>query len=113
MEGSSQAGALFPQPVVTVDGVTVRMDDVLGEGAWLITATPAQVAGPDVTAVGLDDRRVAIFREALAAWLTGNGVEAVLVRPDRPVFGAGEARHLLRAWSQALGAPSSTAMALA
>ena len=76
-------------------------------------ATPAQVAGPDVTAVGLDDRRVAIFREALAAWLTGNGVEAVLVRPDRHVFGAGEARHLLRAWSQALGAPSSTAMALA
>lgn len=79
---SPAAGTLFIQPWA---GET-RLDDVLGAGPWLITRAD------------LDRPRLAPFRAALAAWLDKQGVEAVLVRPDRYVFGAGEAGALAAAW---------------
>ena len=99
--GAPGAGSLFPQPVWNRDGVTLRLDDALGSGAWLIGSSP--LSGPaGVTAISLDDARMAPFRERIAAWLTSRGVEAVLVRPDRYVFGAGTPRRLIEAWSRAL-----------
>jgi 3-(3-hydroxy-phenyl)propionate hydroxylase len=106
LEGATKAGALFPQPVVaTTDGRTQRLDDALGAGAWLISTAPPAPA-PDLTTVSLDDPRVAPFRAKLAGWLTANAAEAVLVRPDRIVFGAGAPDHLSQAWARALGSPA-------
>ena len=40
LEGTPGAGLLFPQPVHEHSGTTMRLDDVLGAGAWLITTVP-------------------------------------------------------------------------
>jgi 3-(3-hydroxy-phenyl)propionate hydroxylase len=104
LEGTPGAGVLFPQPTAAHDERTVRLDDALGAGAWLIAASPPARAEPGITIVGLDDPRIAPFRASLAAWLRKYAVEAVLVRPDRYVFGTGSGEHVLLAWSKALGA---------
>lgn len=91
LTGTPAAGELFPQPVVSrADGAVLRLDDVLGSEPWLITMA------------GLGEPRLAPFRDALAAWLEARGVAAVLVRPDRHVFGSGAAEHLSEAWAAAL-----------
>lgn len=91
--GTPAAGELFPQPVVLqADGVALRLDDVLGGEFWLITMA------------SLDEPRLAPFRETLAAWLDARNVAAVLVRPDRHVFGSGSPEHLTNAWSVAMKA---------
>lgn len=88
LSGSPGAGSYFPQAVVDC----ARLDDVLGADAWLIDRA------------ALDEVRLAPFRPALAEWLGAQGVEAVLVRPDRHVFGTGDAAMLQAAWQQALAA---------
>ena len=84
--GSPAAGTLFIQPWADGRG----LDDVLGAGPWLITRA------------GLSEAPLAPYREALAAWLDKQGAEAVLVRPDRYVFGTGDAGALAAAWSARL-----------
>lgn len=83
LTGSPGAGAYFPQPVAA-DGA--RLDEVLGIGAWTISradlATPA----------------LAPFAAPLRAWLDRHDAPAVLVRPDRHVFGTGEPAALQAAW---------------
>lgn len=99
LEGSPGSGAYFPQPVSTARDL--RLDDVLGEGAWLISRTPVTepVAGPSpLRVVGVDDDLLAPFREELTAWLSAHNADAVVVRPDRYVFGAGDPRTLNDAW---------------
>lgn len=81
-------GEYFPQPW----SLGVRMDEVLGEGPWLIRRG-------DLSAT-----RLAPFAIDLDRWLTARGAEAVLVRPDRYVFGAGEPDRLLEAWASKTGA---------
>jgi 3-(3-hydroxy-phenyl)propionate hydroxylase len=76
-----------------------RLDDVLGPGAWLICRAAFDgVAAPGVRAATLPDAALAPFRDSLAAWLDTHGADAVLVRPDRHVFGAGAPNELLDAW---------------
>lgn len=82
------AGSYFPQPIAA-DGT--RLDDVLGIGHWLI-------AREDLTAPPL-----APFAVQLGGWLNKHGAEAVLVRPDRYVFGTGGAASLAREWTALLG----------
>ncbi len=106
LEGTPGAGELFPQPVSERDGETLRLDDALGHGAWLIAASPA-AAAPDVFTISLDDARLALFREQVTAWLAAHGVAAVLVRPDRTTFGTGAPERLLHAWEQALKSPAA------
>jgi 3-(3-hydroxy-phenyl)propionate hydroxylase len=106
LEGSPQAGEMFPQPTRREgDGLT-RLDDVLGAGSWLISRTAAP-GDLQVTAVTLSDPRLAGFRDALDRWLTAQGAEAVLVRPDRYVFGVGAPDALLDSWGRALGVPAT------
>ena len=83
LAGSAGAGSYFPQPVAA-DGA--RLDDVLDPGPWLLSrdalATPA----------------LAPFASAIGRWLDNHQSDAVLVRPDRYVFGTGDAHSLLAAW---------------
>ncbi len=104
---SAGAGELFPQPWAGTAEAVVRLDDVLGRGAWLIGAAdrePPPDLPVNVTAVALDTPLVGPFRAALEAWLATRGAEAVLVRPDRYVFGTGTPDALLGAYRAALAA---------
>ena len=93
LAGSAGAGSYFPQPVASDS----RLDDVLGAGAWLIARTDVpQLAG--MRAVALDNAMLAPFRDILANWLDERAAAAVLVRPDRYVFGTGEPETLVAAW---------------
>jgi len=86
--GSKAAGSYFPQ-VVASDGT--RLDDVLGPDAWLIALDD------------LGEERLAPFANGLHAWFDRTSVSAVLVRPDRYVFGTGEAGVVNARWQAALG----------
>jgi 3-(3-hydroxy-phenyl)propionate hydroxylase len=95
------AGSLFPQPAAHDE----RLDDVLGQGPWLIGHVDGLDAG-DAALVSLDDPAVAPFAAALRGWLEKHNTPAVLVRPDRIVFGTGTAPRLLSAWRAALDMPA-------
>ncbi len=84
--GSAGAGSYFPQPVAD----EARLDDVLGAGHWLIDRA------------ALERAEMAPFREALAGWLDAHQAEAVLVRPDRYVFGTGNGGELADRWAASL-----------
>jgi 3-(3-hydroxy-phenyl)propionate hydroxylase len=92
MTGTAGAGSYFPQAV----SGSARLDDVLGSGAWLI----GRGAGENLIAV--DSARLAPFRAQLEAWLAKHDADAVLVRPDRYVFGTGKADDLSAAWAKAV-----------
>jgi 3-(3-hydroxy-phenyl)propionate hydroxylase len=108
LAGAPGAGEVFPQPWATADGQTLRLDDVLGPGFWLISRTP--LAGSRLpyrlVSVGLDDARLVPFRSNLSVWLERRNADAVLVRPDRCVFGTGAPSALLDALAEAMGAPA-------
>ena len=84
MPGSAAAGSYFPQPLAA-DGT--RLDEALGLGHWLIDRA------------GLEGAELARFARPLTAWLDKQGVDAVLVRPDRYVFGTGSPAVLQQAWA--------------
>ena len=110
--GSPGAGALFPQPTAGEGAARLRLDDRLGDEAWLIARARVGGTANRVRLVGLDAEEVAPFRPALLAWLDQqHRAEAVLVRPDRYVFGTGEPRALLDAWRESLS-PAAPALAL-
>lgn len=88
LAGSAGAGSYFPQPLGT-DGR--RLDDVLGPGAWLLSREDLQT------------EPLAPFASAIGRWLEQHGAEAVLVRPDRYVFGTAEPLPLAEAWKAATG----------
>jgi 3-(3-hydroxy-phenyl)propionate hydroxylase len=96
LAGSSGAGGYFPQPCADTSPVA-KLDDVLGPGAWLIARKPQQ-AGKGVVAATLDQPEIAPFRAPLEAWLDARAADAVLVRPDRYVFGTGIAGELIEHW---------------
>ncbi|HET8934523.1 MAG TPA: FAD-dependent monooxygenase [Polyangiales bacterium] len=93
--GSAGAGSYFPQPVVN----GLRLDDVLGSGAWLIARRlDEQHVEVAVRAIGLADPAIADFVPALTDWLNARDAAAVLVRPDRYVYGVGLPAQLMAAY---------------
>lgn len=100
LEGCAEAGAIFPQTVVDGEG---RLDDILGEGAWLIHARGATLPwSPWLRGVDVMRDLPPGTSAMVAAWLDSVGVEAVLVRPDRYIFGTGAATALVDGWRQAV-----------
>jgi len=103
LAGTSGAGAYFPQSWGRNASGPARFDDIAGRGPWLIQReTPGAVFA--VTTLSLTDKRFAPFAEDLGRWLDQHGRQAVLVRPDRYVFGTGDPNELSEAWSKALTA---------
>lgn len=102
LAGSPGAGEVFLQPIAGEGPRRLRLDDALGDGAWLITRAPAPPTTAGVRAVSVQDDLLAPFRAGVLAWLEGRDAEAVLVRPDRYIFGTGEPATLLAAWTRAL-----------
>lgn len=101
LAGAPGAGALFPQPTCGHGHRRLRLDDGLGEGPWLIGRRPVE----DRAAIPLRHLKESVlapFRADLLRWLDAHGAEAVLVRPDRYVFGTGEPAALAAAWTTAL-----------
>jgi 3-(3-hydroxy-phenyl)propionate hydroxylase len=104
LAGTPGAGLPFPQPTSGEGAACQRLDDVLGRGAWLIARKPVKSPTPGLRCVGLEAAALAPFHDALLAWLDRQSVDAVLVRPDRYVFGAGDPGRLLDAWTRSLAA---------
>jgi 3-(3-hydroxy-phenyl)propionate hydroxylase len=61
-------------------------------------ALPADPGG--VRAFNIADPAVAFAGDAIGVWRAHYGASAVLVRPDRYVFGTGEPKQLIEAWSR-------------
>ena len=99
------AGTLFPQWVTSLG----RLDDVLGAGAWLIGSDLPNIAPPGVRAVSINNPVLAPFAGAVAEWLENHAAAAVLVRPDRYVFGTGSAAALADRWRAMLGESGTSA----
>jgi 3-(3-hydroxy-phenyl)propionate hydroxylase len=87
MIGSPAAGYYFPQ-LIASDGA--RLDDLLGPGPWSISRSD------------LGKGQLAPFSGRLREWLDGHGAEAVLVRPDRYVYGSGRYDAVMTSWEAAL-----------
>lgn len=88
MVGSPGAGSYFPQAITSTGA---RLDEALGPDKWLISRN------------ALDEGALAPFARDLRDWLDRHQAEAVLVRPDRYVFGTGHARELKQIWHATLG----------
>jgi 3-(3-hydroxy-phenyl)propionate hydroxylase len=104
LAGTPGAGSYFPQPCAASDPA-VKLDDVLGPGAWLISRGPVSAAEGLVT-TPLDAPAIAPFRADLEAWLAKHSANSALVRPDRYVYGTGRAEDLVGAWQTTAKAPA-------
>ena len=100
--GAPAAGGLFIQSWADGQG----LDDLLGPGPWLI-ARDGGLHAPGVKTVRLSDPALAGHREPLTRWLDDHAAAAVLVRPDRYVFGAGDPAALVEAWRAPFGQPAA------
>lgn len=92
-----EAGRRFP-----AFGLSAVLEQKLGMGAWLLGGLSYR---PDIAAIGLDHPVLAGRANELATWLSARNAEAVLVRPDRYIFGIGDAATLAQAWQSRLATP--------
>jgi 3-(3-hydroxy-phenyl)propionate hydroxylase len=97
LAGSPGAGRSFAQPVGS-DGT--RLDDVLGQGPWLIGAEASEA--PGLRAIRPAEIADPALRAAVASQLGKTGRPALLVRPDRQIFGSGDPAELAKAWKEKL-----------
>jgi 3-(3-hydroxy-phenyl)propionate hydroxylase len=105
LQASPRAASIFPQSIVGGQ----RLDDVMGPGAWLLARRHADIAGLSdpclARSEALDGPLLKDFSGPLSAYLDAAGGDAVIVRPDRYVFGTGEAKALVADYARAICAP--------
>ncbi len=98
LEGTPGAGEIFPQTINAEKHDF--LDDRLGNRAWLIVGNgPAAPASEAIRSVSLESDLPIELAAPLSEWLLDRRAPAVLVRPDRYVFGTGDAETLLAAYS--------------
>ncbi len=96
------AGKKFPQP----SNISTRLDDILGPGACLITQCreSAKTLDPSphiARVIHIDDDHLMAFTAEIKDWMARqNACQSVLIRPDRYIFGTGQARDLLEHYTQ-------------
>jgi len=91
------AGNLFVQPWGERNEEVVRFDDAMPDGAWIVTRKKPNSEGAmpkGITLAWTGEPHLAPFAAQLESWLDRHGAEAVLVRPDRYIFGVGDAQDL-------------------
>ena len=90
------AGALFPQ-FVSEDGT--RLDSIFGLGPVLIQRAASTNGDAALKMISIDSSELDGFGALVEQWLDDAQVDAVLIRPDRHVFGTGDASYLKRYWN--------------
>lgn len=106
LDDTPAAGALFPQARDEGEG---RLDDVLGAGAWLIhDGTTEPPVATDLRVVDVRRDLPPKLAAQVSHWLEQLAVEAVLVRPDRQIFGTGRGDELYAAWHRKLAIDKPT-----
>ncbi|HEY4342750.1 MAG TPA: bifunctional 3-(3-hydroxy-phenyl)propionate/3-hydroxycinnamic acid hydroxylase [Parvibaculum sp.] len=98
--GYASSGAVFPEPRLAGEA-RLRLDDVAGVAPLLITRAPSSAASAAAVFAArggyvTDVSRLADGDGDLARAM--GEAEAVLVRPDRHIFGCGAPGELLAAW---------------
>jgi 3-(3-hydroxy-phenyl)propionate hydroxylase len=91
------AGALLPQPVAGA----LWLDSLLGRDAVLIGRNLPD-AHPSIRLLHIDGADMVPFAAPMTALLDQWEADAALVRPDRHIFGTGDAQMLADAWDRML-----------
>ena len=103
---SPRAGELLPQTTTarTAQGKRGRLDDLLGDGFWLIAQSDSRPGNWPATircvTLGKD---VTDETGRLDEWLRATGAQAALIRPDRYVFATGSPEDLRQAFAARTG----------
>ncbi len=104
-----RAGEIFPQATGArmADGREGRLDDLLGDGFWLIARsdTNSEMSPANVRQLVLG-KDVVDASGRLEHWLDSAGGQSVLVRPDRYVFGTGLKNDMLHALAERMNTAS-------
>ena len=112
LSGDEFAGTIFPEPWLKTGEGRTRLDDVAGLAPLLIYRAGSEAAGESFRAAGgfavsLADPALVDEGGRVKSLLAS--CEAVLVRPDRYVFGRGDAGALTAAWATYLASGVSPA----
>ncbi len=79
-----------------------RSDDILGTAPCLLSRTSAQPETA-IHQVTLDDPRLAPVKPDLEAWFTAHNIEALLIRGDKYIYGAGAPAELIKSYKAMTG----------
>jgi len=94
---TAAAGALFPQPIAGR-----RFDELLGLSGALVGRELPALDNLPLVGLDLDSPALRPFAAEIDSWLAEHGASAVLIRPDRHVFGVGPPALLLQQWNSRL-----------
>ncbi len=98
LTSTPMAGSLLPQPVEQGH----HFDDLIGLNAAIIGFNLPALNAEGVTCIDLSSPNANAYASAYEPLFKELGEEAVLVRPDRHIYGSGKAEELLQLWQSQL-----------